>query len=61
MVRKTVTRPHAGNENGKFTKENKLSVKKNEGSGYFISATQQHFHLILVPGEITALLLNLIV
>lgn len=39
MVRKAVTRPHAGNENGKFTKENKLSVKKNEGGVFYFSNT----------------------
>lgn len=61
MVRKAaVSRPHAGNENRKFRKENKLRGKKNEGWGsYFISAMQQHFHLILVLGGMIAFLLNL--
>lgn len=57
MVRKSVNRPHAGNENGKGKK---LSVKTNEGRGELsISAMQQHFHLTRGPGDISALLLNL--
>lgn len=41
MVGKAASRPHAGNENGKLRKENKLSEKKNkEGwESYFTSAT----------------------
>lgn len=33
MVGKAVSRPHAGNENKKVRKENKLSGNKNEGKG----------------------------
>lgn len=60
MAEKAASRPHAENENRKFRKENKIRGKKNEWwESYFISAMQQHFHLILVPREMIAFLLNL--